>query len=43
MVDTTLFNQAEPQLSADIIVKVVLGSINSTLENRDFPSPLLLN
>lgn len=43
MVDATLFNQAEPQLSADTIIKIVLGSINSTLDNRDFPSPLFLN
>lgn len=43
MVDATPFNQVEPQLSADVIVKIVLGSINSTLDNKGFPSPLLLN
>jgi len=42
MVDATPFNQAEPQLSADVIIKIVLGSINSTLDNRDLPSPFLL-
>jgi hypothetical protein len=38
MVDTTPFNLAEPSLRADIIVKIVLGSLNSTLDNVRIPS-----
>jgi hypothetical protein len=38
MVDTTPFNLAEPSLRADIIVKIVLGSLNSTLDNGKTPS-----
>ena len=41
MVDTTLFNQTEPQLRTDIIVKIVLGSINATLDRKEFPMPVL--
>jgi len=40
MVDTTLFNQTEPQLRADVIVKIVLGSINATLDQVEFPMPV---
>jgi len=41
MVDTTLFNQTEPQLRTDVIVKIVLGSINATLDRKEFPMPVL--
>lgn len=40
MVDTTIFNQTEPQLRADVIVKIVLGSINDTLDRIEFPTPI---
>ena len=40
MVDTTLFNQTEPQLREDVIVKIVLGSINATLDQKEFPTPV---
>jgi hypothetical protein len=39
MVDTTLFNQTEPRLRADVIVKIVLGSINAILDQVEFPTP----
>jgi hypothetical protein len=38
MVDTTPFSHAEPSLRADVIVKIVLGALNSTLDNRKIPS-----
>ena len=41
MVDTTLFNQTEPQLRTDVIVKIVLGSINATLDRKELPMPAL--
>jgi hypothetical protein len=42
MVDTTPFSQAEPHLRADYIIKIVLGSINSTLDHKQFPTPPIL-
>jgi hypothetical protein len=33
MVDTTPFNSAEPSLRADVIIKIVLGALNSELDN----------
>jgi hypothetical protein len=33
MVDTVPFSQAEPSLRADLIVKIVLGAINSTIDH----------
>lgn len=41
MVDTTLFSHTEPHLRSDVIVKAVLGSINATLDNKEFPAPVL--
>ena len=41
MVDTTLFSHSEPHLRSDIIVKALLGSINTTLDNKEFPAPVL--
>jgi hypothetical protein len=38
MVDTTPFNPAEPSLHADAIVKIVLGALNSEIDNRKNPS-----
>jgi hypothetical protein len=32
MVDTIPFSQSEPSLRADLIVKIVLGAINSPIE-----------
>jgi len=40
MVDTIPFSQTEPRLRADVLVKVVLGAINSTLDSRQFPTPV---
>jgi hypothetical protein len=37
MVDTIPFSQAEPSLRADLIVKIVLGSINSTIIDGKVP------
>jgi hypothetical protein len=42
MVDTTPFSHAEPHLRADYIIKIVLGSINSTLDHIQFPTPPIL-
>ncbi|KAI0289992.1 hypothetical protein BC826DRAFT_913861 [Russula brevipes] len=33
MVDTTPFSASEPHLRADLLIKIVLGAINSTLDN----------
>ena len=41
MVDTTPFNVAEPSLRADVIVKLVLGSLNSTLDDRKIQSSVI--
>jgi hypothetical protein len=35
MVDTTPFSVAEPSLRADVIVKIVLGALNSTLDHGE--------
>jgi hypothetical protein len=40
MVDTTPFSATEPSLRADVIVKVVLGALNSTLDNGKISSPV---
>ncbi|KAH9993314.1 hypothetical protein BJV74DRAFT_771130 [Russula compacta] len=40
MVDTTPFCLAEPHLREDVIIKVVLGAINSTLDNNRAPPSL---
>lgn len=39
MVDTIPFNLAEPSLHADVIVKIVLGSLNSMLDNGKIRPP----
>jgi hypothetical protein len=41
MVDTTPFSQAEPSLRADLIIKVVLGAINDSLDNTMVPQSVL--
>jgi len=43
IVDTTPFSKTEPNLCADVIIKIVLGAINSTLDNgpNKNPPPLL--
>ena len=41
MVDTTPFCQAEPSLRADLIIKVVLGAINASLDNTMVPQSML--
>jgi len=33
IVDTTPFNASQPQLRGDVLVKIVLGSLNATLDN----------
>jgi hypothetical protein len=38
MVDTTPFRQTEPQLRADVLVKIVLGAIDSTLDDKQLPT-----
>jgi len=40
MVDTIPFSQTEPRLRADVLVKVVLGAINSTLDSRQLSTPV---
>jgi hypothetical protein len=42
MVDATHYSQAEPHLSADYIIKVVLRAINTTLDYTQFPTPPVL-
>jgi hypothetical protein len=37
MVDTVPFSQAEPSFGADLIVKIVLGAINSTIDHGKVP------
>jgi hypothetical protein len=37
MVDAIPFSQAEPSLRADLIVKIVLGAVNSTISNGKVP------
>jgi len=37
MVDTTPYSVAEPSLRADVIVKIVLGALNSTLDHGKVP------
>jgi len=39
MVDTIPFSQAEPSLRADLIVKIVLGAVNSAIiDGKVLPS-----
>jgi hypothetical protein len=40
MVDTIPFSQAEPSLRADLIVKIVLGAINSEVNDGRIPPPM---
>jgi hypothetical protein len=40
MVDTVTFNSDQPHLRTDILVKVLLGALNSELDARS-PAPAL--
>jgi hypothetical protein len=40
MVDTTPFSQAEPSLRADLIIKIVLGSINAAMDHGMASPPM---
>jgi hypothetical protein len=40
MVDAIPFSQAEPSLRADLIVKIVLGAVNSQINNGKVPPPM---
>ncbi|KAI0278680.1 hypothetical protein BGY98DRAFT_916678, partial [Russula aff. rugulosa BPL654] len=41
-VDTTPFSQAESSLRADLIIKIVLGAIDSAIDHGKAPSSVLL-
>jgi hypothetical protein len=40
MVDTTPFSHAEPSLRADLIIKIVLGSINAAMDHGVASPPM---
>ena len=41
-VDTTPFSQAESSLRTDLIIKIVLGAIDSAIDHGKAPSSVLL-